>query len=97
MKLLNRDQVKALVIKALERVANVPANVEDADFDQMVEFQRRVFIEALKAFINDEPVIDGDENVFYDIDLNMDSFDDWPTVGACIDWVLSNHRITFKN
>jgi len=97
MKLLNRDQVKALVIESLKQVAGVPADVEDATFDQMVEFQRKVFIEALKKHINEEPVIDGDGNAFYDIDLNLNSFDNWATVGDCIDSITENLRITFRN
>ncbi|HEY2721623.1 MAG TPA: hypothetical protein VGI82_07855, partial [Chitinophagaceae bacterium] len=87
MAFLKRDQVKQAVIDALKTVANVPANVETADFKNMTDLQKHMFLSALITKLNALPynMNDGSTNhlAYYDVDLTPDSIDDWPTVKDC--------------
>ena len=100
MALLNRDQVKAVVVTSLEAVADLPADVEAATFNYMTDMQKNVFLTQLKSNLNASPYIQDDgttsDTAYYDVDLMPDSIYQWPTVKDCIDWVTANQMIVYR-
>jgi hypothetical protein len=101
MAFLTRDQVKQVVIDALRTVADLPANVEAADFKSMNDLQKHMFLSALKSKLNAQPynMNNGTTNhlAYYDVDLMPDSIDDWATVKDCIDFINDNQKVVFNN
>ena len=101
MAFLNRNQIKSVVIAALEVIADIPENVEDANFASFNDLQDHIFLSTLKSKLNALPYImnSGATNflAYYDVDLTPDSIDDWPTVGDCISWIEENQKVVYLN
>lgn len=99
MAFLKRNQIKTVVLKSLESVADLPADPESADFGALNSFQKHVFLSTLKGKINALPYYMNDGSAsylaYYDINLRPDSTDDWPTVKDCIDWIVENQRVVY--
>lgn len=97
---LTRNQVKDIVLEALRSVAGLPADPEASTFDQMQDAHKQTFLNNLKAGINGAPYHTAAGTVstdaYYDVDLTMDSFDNWQTAGACIGWVTANQMTVIK-
>jgi hypothetical protein len=100
MAFLTRDQVKEIVIDSLSTVADLPSNVEAANFNGMSDFQKHLFLTTIKSKLNALPfhMNNGSTNhlAFYDVDLMPDSVDDWPTVKDCIDFINSKQKVVFN-
>jgi len=101
MAFLTRDQAKQVVIDALRTIADLPSNVEMADFNSMNDLQKHMFLSALKSKLNALPynMNNGTTNhlAYYDVDLMPDSTDGWPKVKDCIDFINDNQKVVFKN
>ena len=100
---LDRDTVKQIVIDTLKVIADLPqGNVESSSLAMLNDDQKQTFLSSLKSNVNAQPyqLSDGTTNpaiAYYDVDLTMDTFASWNTVGDCIDWVTANHTIVSKN
>jgi len=101
MAYLTRDQVKTIVTDSLRAIADLPADVEAATFDMLNDEQKKVFLATLKKNLNASPYYQDDGTTantsYYDVDLTMSSFANWPTVKDCIDWVTEHQTIYPKN
>lgn len=101
MAVLTRDQVKNIVVKSLESVADLPANVEAATFAQFVDMDKHTFLSTLTTNLNEEPYHTNDggtsDQAYYDADLTDDSIGQWATVGGCIDWIRDHQKTVYKN
>ena len=99
MALLTRDQIKAVVIKSLQTVADIPDDVESATFANMNAMEQHMFLSSLKANLNALPYYMDDGTTsnlaYYDIDLTPDSIGQWPTVKDCIDWIVANQNVVY--
>lgn len=99
MSYLTRTQVKRVVSSALRAVADLPQNIETTNFSSFNDFQKHLFLAALKSRLNAEPyhMNNGTSNhlAYYDVDLMPDSVDDWPIVGDCIDFVTENQKVIY--
>jgi hypothetical protein len=91
---INRDQVKAIVLKSLSSIADLPADPEAATFGMLNDTQKKTFLNTLKKNLNDSPYYEDNgstsNTMYYDVDLTMSSFAQWPTVKDCIDWIVEN-------
>lgn len=85
MPILTRQGVKRIVEDALRRVADFDDDVEGYNFRRFGTFHKEVFLAALKSGVVGTV---RDATSHYDVNLNADSFADWPTVGDCITWVF---------
>ncbi|CAN5402063.1 hypothetical protein BH09BAC6_BH09BAC6_30080 [soil metagenome] len=101
MATLTRDQVKNVVTESLEKIADLPDDIETAPLTNMVPFQQQVFLSALKSILNALPFFMDDgttsDAAFYDVDLTPDSINLWATGGDCINWITANQKVVFKN
>jgi len=101
MAYLTRDQVKTIVTDSLSAIADLPADVESATFDMLNDDHKKVFLANLKSNLNASPYYNDDgstsDTSYYDVDLTMSSFANWPTVKDCIDWVEDNQTSYPKN
>jgi len=93
MPLLTSDQVKSIVLQALQTVADLPADPENADFSQMRPEHQKVFLTSLKDLLNAYPYPGG--GAYYDVVLNMDVFGQWKIVQDCIDYVTANQMVVY--
>ena len=91
MALLNPSQIKAIVFESLKTVADLSSQPEDATFASMSNFQKHVFLSALKRKLNASPYYMNDGSTtflaYYDVILRPDTVDEWPTVKDCIEWI----------
>lgn len=98
---LKRGQVKQVVVAALKTIADLPSDVESADFSSMNDMQKHFFLSALKSKLNALPYYmnNGTTNhlAYYDVDLTPDSTDQWPTIKDCIDWIVDNQKVIYLN
>ena len=101
MAYLTREQVKQVVIDSLKTVADLPNDMESANFSNMNDFQKHAFLSSLKSKLNALPynMNDGTTNhlAYYDVDLMPDSTDSWPSVKDCIDFVTDNQKVVYLN
>ena len=99
---IDRDTVKQIVVDTLKAIADLPqGNVETASLAMLNDDQKQIFLSSLKSNVNAYPyhLSDGTINpalAYYDVDLTIDTFTVWKTVGDCIDWVTANHSIVSK-
>ena len=101
MALLDRDQVKTVVVKSLATIADVPAgNLDNTSLDMLNDEEKQVFASALKTNLNAVPyqMRDGTttDTVYYDVQLTMGIVNAWKTVGNCIDWITANQMSVDK-
>ncbi len=74
---LNRNQVKAIVVKSLSSIADLPTHVEAATLKMLNDTEKKTFLNTLKANLNASPYYldDGSTShtMYYDVDLTMSS------------------------
>jgi hypothetical protein len=99
MALLNRNQIKAIVLESLETIADLPQNPEESNFESLTNLQKHIFLSALKRKLNASPYYMNDGSTtfvaYYDIHLKPDSTDDWSTVKDCINWIKKYQRVVY--
>ncbi len=101
MALLNRDQVKQIVIATLTVIADIPkGNIDNTSLDMLNDEQKQTFLSTLKTKINAAPYHLRNGNIsdaaYYDVPLTIDTINSWNTVGNCIDWITAN-QVTVDN
>ena len=100
MAFLTRDQVKKIVVQSLPSIADLPADVEAASFAMLNNTQKRTFLDVLKQNLNDSPYYKDNgstsDTSYYDVDMTVDTYAQWPTVKDCIDWVVTNLTVVEK-
>ncbi len=102
MALLDRDQVKGIVIDNLKVIADIPeGNIDNTSLAMLNDDQKKIFLSTLKKKINAFPyqLRNGSTStsVYYDISLNGDTINSWNTVGDCINWITANQITVDKN
>lgn len=98
MPLLTRDQVKSIVLDALEKVADLPADPESAPFNQMQDEHKQVFLDWLKQLLNGYPYPDDNgAGRYYDVPLSLDLLNGWATVKDCIDYIFENQAVAYPD
>lgn len=97
MPLLTREQVASIVFEALEKVAGLPADPENAPFDQMQTEHQKVFLTALREILRNTKVNPADpaDNRYYEVILNMEIFESWKIVKDCIDYIFENQMVVY--
>ena len=103
MAYLTQPQVTAIVTESLSEVADLPAgtaNILNSPLTGMNDEQQHIFLSALKTNLNALPYEIGDgttsDQAYYDIDLTPATFNQWQTVGDCVDWIVNNQDVVFK-
>ena len=85
------EEAKTAVLASLREVADFAGTaIEAFTFRRFNSFHRQVFLGALKVRVQRTPRDDGG---YYDVLLNDDSLDEWPTVGDCIKWIARNRKL----
>lgn len=96
MAYLTADQIKEnIVIPSLRKVADFSGDPSAFNFQSFQPFHKKVFLSALKTYLNEHPYITDDpgqaNSWFYDVVLNDNSLGNWNTVQDCINWFADNH------
>ena len=91
-----RDDVARLVRAALQSVADVSDSepIEQYVFTKFHPYHKLVFLLTLHKVVGAWKI---DEQRHYNIGLNENDIDAWPTVKDCIDWVFGRKVIARSN
>ncbi len=84
-----------LVKKALKEVADFPdnANISSFSFQHFNDFHKLLFASALKK----EVISIKDGSSHYDVVLNPNIINNWSTVQDCINYLVNNQQMMFRN
>jgi hypothetical protein len=103
MAYLTAQQVLPVVIKSLSVVADLPNgndNILNSPFTGMNPQQQDRFLTALKDNLNELPYITDQgttsSDAYYDVDLTDETINLWPTVGDCVNWIVDNQAVIYK-
>lgn len=84
-----------LVKKALKEVADFPdnANIGSFSFQHFNDFHKSLFANALKKEVMNVK----DSSSHYDIVLNPNIINSWSTLQNCIDYLVTQRQMRFRN
>jgi len=98
MAFLTRNQIKEIVKKSLENVADFDGDIEEFpsnDFTSMHQLSKQKFLEALKTNINEHqyynPTGQAAEGKHYDVALSIHEFSQWNNITDCINYIKEYH------
>jgi len=90
MPAISRPDAKRIVREALKLVADFTGDFEAFTFRSFKGYHKTVFLDSIKLGLNAQRI---SARRYLDIELSDEVFAEWPTLGACVDWVVDNTGI----
>jgi len=91
MPVISRPDAKRVVGDSLKLVASFNGDFEAFTFRSFKSYHKTVFLDSIKLGLNATRI---DDFRYLDIRVSNEDLDGWSSLGNCVDWVVTNARVT---
>jgi hypothetical protein len=93
---LNKEQVTAIVGRALKAVGDFNGPIENYSMHGFNAYQKTLFMRSIHTEIMKEPYYNYDgtsrNDKYYDVPLNETIVSSWQAIGDCIDYIVQKQQ-----